>query len=177
MASNRVVHLSGCACMALFSASMAQAAEPPTAEPDRYVIKQDRPSIGTHIPRNVVEASRIPLNKRYDELTGEQRALIKSQYESMAAGDEPPFPANGLAPIYKTLARAQQSVLVKGPVVIFVDVNAAGEATAVQVLQSPDPQFSRYVASVLMREKYKPARCGGTPCAMQYPFRMTFAVR
>jgi hypothetical protein len=30
------------------------------------------------------------------------------------------------------------------------------------------------VAAVLMLQKYKPTLCGGSPCTMQFPFRMGF---
>jgi hypothetical protein len=38
------------------------------------------------------------------------------------------------------------------------------------------PKMTKAMASVLMLEKYKPAVCGGSPCQMQFPFRMNFHV-
>jgi outer membrane biosynthesis protein TonB len=54
---------------------------------------------------------------------------------------------------------------------LAVDVNSSGEATAVSVMSSPDDRLTQYAAGVLMKAKYKPARCNGAPCAMEYPVR------
>ena len=163
--------------VAIGLATAAFAALVQSAEPARYAIKQSEPDTGTRIPSNIVEGSRLPLDKRYAELTPEQQKLLKSQYEQMGDADEPPFPANGLGPLYRQIARGQQKLLARGPLTMFVDIDATGTAIAVQVLQSPDPQATRYVAAVLMEEKYKPALCDGTPCRMQFPFRIDFRVR
>jgi hypothetical protein len=125
----------------------------------------------------VVKRSVVPLNRRYQELSAEEQALVKSQYEGMAADDEPPFPAYGLAPIYRAIADAQDRLLVRGPLTLFVNVDAEGVAQSVSVIASPDPQMSKAAAWALMRHRYKPARCEGRPCAMAYPFRMELDVK
>lgn len=143
----------------------------------RYSLKQDQPDIGTNIRRDIVSGSILPLDKRYAELTREQRATIKSQYEQMEADDEPPFPIDGLGPLYKVMAVAQQRLLVTGSLTLLVEVNSQGEANSVSVLQPGDPEMVKFVASVLMLQKYKPAVCQGNPCTMQFPFRISFATR
>ena len=60
---------------------------------------------------------------------------------------------------------------------MFVTVDSQGRAKSVSVLQSPDPKMTQYAAGVLMLETYKPALCDGTPCTMQFPFRITFSTR
>lgn len=55
-------------------------------------------------------------------------------------------------------------------------IDAHGNAIAVEVFKSPDPQMTKAMAGVLMLEKYKPAVCGGSPCQMQFPFRTIFRV-
>jgi hypothetical protein len=121
-----------------------------------------------------VSGSVLPLNKRYGELSAEQQAYVKAQYESIGPNDEPPFPLDGLGPIYKAIADGQQRFLVAGSMSLAVEINGQGDATSVSVLQSPDPGLTKFVASVLMFQKYKPALCDGTPCTMQFPFRITF---
>ena len=143
----------------------------------RYSLKADLPDTGSSIRRDVVTSSRIPFDKRYSELTSEQRELLKRQYERMGNDDEPPFPVDGLGPIYKALAAAQKKLLVEGSMVLFVEVDRGGQATSVSVLRSPDPEMTRVAAAVLMLEKYKPAVCDGAPCKMQFPFRMEFKTR
>jgi hypothetical protein len=140
----------------------------------RYSIKQDEPSTGSTIRREIVIGGIVPFDKRYSELTVEQQRVLKSQYERMGDADEPPFPANGLRPIYQMLASGQQELRANGPLTIFVEVDSQGRATKVSVLQSPNPEMTKFAASVLLLEKYKPAVCNGIPCTMEFPFRITF---
>src|SRR5882672_12925876 len=81
----------------------------------RYSIRQDVPSTGSTIGREIVTGGLVPFDKRYAELTGEQQRVLKSQYERMGGADEPPFPVNGLRPIYLMLANGQQVLRVNGP--------------------------------------------------------------
>jgi len=154
--------------------SAAQAAD--ELPPPVYSIKQDVPSTGTNIPRKVATSSEIPLNRRYSELTPAEQALVKSRYEAMLPLDEPPYPIDGLLPLFNAVRKAQDVALAQGELTMFVDVNAQGEATSVSVMKSPDAKLTQAVASVLMLTKYKPALCRGQPCSMGYPFRMTFSV-
>jgi TonB-like protein len=138
----------------------------------RYSIKQDEASTGSR--REIVIGGIVPFDKRYSELTVEQQRILKSHYERMGDADEPPFPVNGLRPIYLMLASGQQELRVHGPLTIFVEVDSQGRATKVSVLQSPSPEMTKFAASVLLLEKYKPAVCNGIPCTMEFPFRITF---
>ena len=140
----------------------------------RYSLKQDQPSTGTSIPREVLRGSVLPLDKGYREFSAAERSFVKSQYEAMEPNDEPPFPVNGLRPIYKLIATGQQKLLVTGRMVLVAEINEQGEATSVSAFQSPDPEMTKFVATVLMLQKYKPAVCNGSPCKMQFPFRMEF---
>jgi hypothetical protein len=140
----------------------------------RYSLRQDQPDIGTNIKREVARGSVLPLDKGYPDLSPEEQSYVKSQYEPMRANDEPPFPVNGLRPIYKAIATIQQKLLVTGGMSLVVDINDQGQATSVSVLRSPDSEMTKLVASVLMLQKYKPALCSGSPCSMQFPFRVTF---
>ena len=158
----------------LASPVMAQAQD--AASPERYSIKQASPTTGTSIPKDLVKGGLIPLNRRYAELTPEQQRLLKSRYEAMAENDEPPFPLDGLEPVYSLITKGQAKFLARGPMEIHVDIDASGDAKAVRIFQSPDEDLTKFAASVLLLTKYKPAVCGGAPCAMSYPFSMTFSV-
>lgn len=153
---------------------LAAAADPAT--PPRYSIKQDHPDVGSHILREAV-TSDLPMNKPYGELTPEQRLIVKSQYEGMASDDEPPYPLNGPRSLYKAMSSAQDKLHVSGKLSLIVDVDSSGQPTAVSMLSSPDPELTRFAAAVLITTKYKPARCKGEPCAMQFPFRINFTLR
>ena len=143
--------------------------------PPAYRLKQDQASTGTNIRSTLVSGSPIPLNRRYAEMTAEERRLVKSQYEPMA-DDEPPCPVNGLGPVYADVQKVVQKLQGVGPMSFAVDVNSDGEATAVTVMLAADPQLTRTVASVLMLTKYKPAICAGRPCAMACPFRIQASI-
>ena len=143
----------------------------------RYSLKEDQPGIGTNIKRDIVSGSVVPLDKTYAQLSRQERDYVRSQYEHMGPNDEPPFPLNGLQPIYKVIAAGQQKLLVTGSMTLVVDINSQGEATSVSVLESSDPEMAKFAASVLMLQRYKPALCNGAPCTMQFPFRIAFEKR
>jgi hypothetical protein len=171
---NRLIGLLTAATMIGTLCATAQAAE--ELPPPIYAIKQDVPSIGTNIPRKVATSSDIPINRRYGELTPAEQEIVKSRYEAMMPLDEPPYPADGLLPLFNAIRKVQDAVLAQGDLTMFVDVDAQGRATSVSVMKSPDSKLTQAVASVLMLTKYKPAVCGGQPCSMGYPFRMKFSV-
>ncbi len=157
------------------------AGEPPSQK--RYSLKQDEPSTGTHVSRERIVGS-TPLDKRYSELTREQQDAFKSQYEQMAENDEPPFPIDGLGPLYKAIAEVHKQLLrtrfglgVNGLLALHVQVDSQGRATSVSAYRSPDPEMTKYAAAVAMLTKYKPAVCGGQPCAMVFPIRIELMSR
>lgn len=141
------------------------------AEPDRYSIKQSTPNTGTNIPRSEA-IGELPFEKTYSQLTPDQQRRVKFQYERMEESDEPPFPINGLGPLYRAISKGQQLLHVSGLLDIHVQINSKGEATSVSVLKSPSEEMTRFVAHVAMLTKYKPAVCSGQPCAMVFPLRI-----
>jgi hypothetical protein len=148
-------------------------ADDQTAKPDEvYRIKQDRPTTGTNISREIISATKVPLNRRYEDLTDEQKRVVRSQFDNLNPDDEPPYPANGLEPVFRLVQKAVQKLHVRDELTVVALVDANGEATGVQVLRGTDQELIRAVATVLMTTKYKPALCAGKPCAMGYPFRI-----
>lgn len=162
-------------CIAFLAFASATAAAD-TSTPEQFVLKQSDPHVGTNIKKSVVQSTQLPLNKRYAELTSKEQAILKAQYEKMPEGDEPPYPARGLAPIFKSISEGQQKLLVEGPLSIDVEVAADGTPSKVYVHQSPSPEMTRFVAAILMFEQYKPGLCSGMPCRMAFPFRMQFRI-
>jgi hypothetical protein len=142
------------------------------AEPELYTVKQAAPSAGSSIRRPIVVAGTTPLDKRYADLTTEQKNGLKSVYEKMGDNDEPPFPASGLMPLYRKLAEVHEKLdlLYKGPVTMYVQVDSQGNPGALYVVESPDQQISQAVANMLAVQKFKPALCNGTPCSQRYVF-------
>lgn len=163
-----------CASAPLLVALCCSAAQ---ADDRQYNIKQDEPRTGSMIRRYEIQGSTLPINKRYHELSAGEREFLNSMYENIRPGDEPPFPAEGLKPIYDSVRKAQQKLLVTGKLILVVTVDSSGEASAVKAIGSPSDEMTRFVASVLMLVKYKPAVCGGSPCQMDYPFSFDFETR
>jgi hypothetical protein len=162
------------ACISLAYAQNLYAAD--SVPTPRYSIRQDTPDTGSNIKRNAVSGSRVPFEKRYEELTAAEKQIIKSQYEKMADDDEPPFPLYGLSSIYKSIYRGQQRLLVSGEIDIHLEIDEKGEPESAKVFQTPSQETAQFVASVLMLTKFKPAKCSGVPCKMSYPFSMIFQV-
>lgn len=142
----------------------------------QYDIKADSPRLGSRIIHKEVTGATIPINRRYQDLTLEEKAKVNQWYESMGPGDEPPFPEAGLGAIYNAIRVAQHRFLVRGELRMAVTVNSAGEATEVQAMKSPSPEMTQFAATVLMLTKYKPAQCQGQPCQMQFPLTLDLAV-
>jgi hypothetical protein len=114
----------------------------------------------------------IPLDKSYAELSPDQQLMVKAQYASLGASDEPPYPLNGLKEISQRIANSDVSASVDGELVMQVDVSSSGDATTVTTVHSPNASIARVAAIALQREKYKPAICHGQPCAMPFMYHV-----
>jgi hypothetical protein len=133
-------------------------------------------STGSILKKELRWKSKIPLNKTYAELTPEQKAELHALYEKLADGDEPPFPATGIKPIFNAIKKGQFVLQARGELNFGVTVGPDGVASKVDDfggVGGPNAyEMSQYVASVLVNAQYKPALCQGTPCTMQFPFRL-----
>jgi TonB family protein len=143
--------------------------------PKAAYLRQDAPT-GSNIRRSSV-TSALPVNKRYHELTDDQKAYLHASYESMGEGDEPPYPRDGLESLYAAIGRVQQALQVEGRLSFEVRVDGKGQATAVDFLSSPSPEMTNAVGRVAMLMPYKPALCKGQPCTMSFPVRFNLHLR
>jgi hypothetical protein len=124
-------------------------------------------------PRQVIgTATGWSFKKRYDQLSEAEKKSLHSMYESIAEGDEPPYPVDGIEPIFRKM---QENLigLTPGKYLILVRVSASGDAKNVSLLKQPSVDDAKRISYFLVTAKYKPARCAGTPCAMDFPFPMT----
>jgi hypothetical protein len=142
----------------------------------QYVITDDENAArtGTVLRRPQGQGFPIPVKRRYEQLTPEQKAIVHSWYEHLEPGDEPPYPADGLAPMYDAIRRGQQKLVARGELEMAVTVGADGKAIEVQVMKSPSPEMTQFAGTVLLLTKYKPAICKGQPCRMQFPVLLRF---
>lgn len=128
-------------------------------------------STGTILKQDIRWNSKVPLNKTYEQLTEDQKTELFKMYDTLAPGDEPPFPAEGIKPIFSAIKNAQRVLQARGQLDMKVTVGPDGKAIKVDDVGSVNAgQMTRLATQVLMETKYKPALCHGEPCTMQYRF-------
>lgn len=159
------------ALLTVAAGAFAQDVSAPATAKKQYVYKHDEARVGSYIPRNMTVTD-YPIDVSYADLTPEQRASWKSQYLSMPADDEPPFPVAGIKRTMKAVLKAAQHTDSAGEIDAVVVVRDDGVPDSVTILKAPTPQLGTFVAQALMLEKFKPAICAGKPCAMEFPFKM-----
>jgi hypothetical protein len=115
--------------------------------------------------------SKIPLNKTYGQLSAGQKAELHKMYESLAPGDEPPFPEEGIKPIFTAIKDAQSRLQARGVLNMAVTVGPDGRAIKVENFGDVEnAEMTEVTQKALLRTKYKPAMCSGSPCTMQFRF-------
>jgi hypothetical protein len=150
-------------CFALgfsFFAVAASAQSQTVAGTPQYGIKEDMPRTGSHIRRDAVRPTNIAINRGYADLSPEERQRFLENYENLPAGDEPPFPVEGLRALLDPILKAQQKLLVKGDLFLIATIDAK----------------TKVAASIFYLTKFKPAVCGGSGCQMEFPLRLSFVV-
>jgi hypothetical protein len=126
---------------------------------------------GTILKKDLRWTSRIPLNKTYGQLTEAQKAELHKMYETLPAGDEPPFPAEGIKPIFNAIKNAQRVLQARGALDLAVTVGPDGKAIKVDDYSNlRSTQMADVAQQVLLLTRYKPGMCSGSPCTMQYRF-------
>jgi hypothetical protein len=143
----------------------------------QYGVKDSAAPTGSNIKRYVTQGSEIPINRTYAELSPEEKASVNRYYENIEPGDEPPFPLEGLAPIYKAFAKLQSRLAAKGNLVLVATVDADGSVAEVKAIGSPSPEITMAAANIIIVSKFKPAICKGQPCKMDFPFSFAFALQ
>ncbi|MEJ0085046.1 MAG: hypothetical protein WDO72_05165 [Pseudomonadota bacterium] len=126
---------------------------------------------GTILKKDIRWTSKIPLNKTYGELTEAQKEELHKMYESLPPGDEPPFPINGIKPIFTAIKNAQRTLQARGALDLAVTVGPDGKAIKVDDFSNlRSTQMAELAQQVLLLTTYKPGVCSGQPCTMQFRF-------
>jgi hypothetical protein len=134
-----------------------------------YVLKESAPRVGTQIKAEILR-SPLPFDRTFEELSTEQVATLRANYDHLAANDEPPYPEGGLGRIGTEISRLPRNPMTHGSLVLTVRVDERGVAQSTAIHKSPDDGLAAAVAAIVMQAKYKPATCAGAPCAMDFPF-------
>jgi hypothetical protein len=159
-----------------FSNGMPPGAAPKAPLQDtKYALKEDHAHVGSLLKRDVVVSS-VPPDKSYEELTPEQKQMVRSAYPALAPEDEPPYPLKGEKALYSALRQALNRLDVTGTLKLYVLVGADGKAKSVTAIGSPSPEMTRFASMAVMLQKYKPAACHGEPCDMIYPMSFKFTM-
>jgi hypothetical protein len=116
----------------------------------------------------------LPYDRAYEQLSPEQKTVLRAEYDSVGPKDEPPYPKYGLSEVADAVARMPVRAPIDGEVVLTVRVDERGDAKSVSVYKTPDAKLSNLVAATLTRIKFKPGLCEGRPCAMDYVFKYHF---
>lgn len=157
------------ACGVLFAALCVAQVRPENS------IREEQPRTGSHIRQDVAHSS-IPINLPYAQLSPDDRSAFNANYESIAEGDEPPFPLKGLRALIDPIQKAQEKLFARGELFLVATIGPDGKARQVSSYRSPGPEMTNFAAQALMLTPFKPAICSGKPCTMDFPLRMTFRV-
>ena len=137
-------------------------------------IEQDAPNTGSMLKRKVMRGGSLPVNKRYEQFSDDEKQLFHDRYERIEPGDEPPFPADGMRPLFDAIIKANQRLDARGVLYLVADVDAAGVVTNVSVESDTDQRMIEFAARALLVTRFKPAVCKGRPCKMQFPLAFEF---
>jgi len=114
----------------------------------------------------------VPPALPYSSLNKEQQAVIRSYYLVLQDDDTPPYLWRGQKDVMRVFAEATRLSSASGDLWLNVLIDGEGKPVSVTMLKKPSEDVAQYAASLLMRQKYTPAVCGGQPCAMSFPFRV-----
>jgi hypothetical protein len=143
----------------------------------QYDMALGAPELGTRIVYfKEVRGGAVPFKKTWEAMSKDEQRLIRQGYPMLHEEDEPPYPINGTAKLYRLISEGQSHILATGVLRMNVLVDSSGAPSTVTVFASPDPITTKVATFVVMKEKYKPALCAGIPCPMIFPFSMHFGV-
>jgi hypothetical protein len=145
----------------------------PAIEEHTFRISNTENHVGSLIPRQT--ATSPVSGARWADLSDSERRIVKNRYKALEAGDEPPYPIEGMRPLFAALTKVGHvDASFVGPVRMHVLVGADGKPKSVTTVGKLPPEAARYFGSILMITTYKPAVCHGQPCEMIYPLVMNF---
>jgi len=159
--------------IAVATAAHATTSERPAPGKPADLRDDGLPHLGTrYIP--VPKATELEFDKSWNQLSYSQQRIIRNWYENLDINDEPPYPVEGLAPMYADIVKVQARVAVNGHLFASVTVDATGKATKVSFLEIPDQELKEVLAFIMLKPAYKPGKCNGKPCEMEFPVQADF---
>ena len=157
------------------AAALALCAELPlaTAADDsefRYRGREYTPT-GSNVSRRLTWSSKLPFDKKYDELTAAQIAYVRDQYDGLKPDEEPPFPKDGLRDVFRHVdENVDQSTprLEAGALMVVASVDANGAVQSLKFYKTPNGFAMGALGQALMHTPFKPAKRNGAPVPMDF---------
>jgi hypothetical protein len=156
------------AALVLLPDAQAQTQSPPPT----LILKEDEAHVGSNLRRPRIEAEALPLNHTYEQLSEADRRRLHEVYPDLKEGDEPPYPLRGLRAVYEPLSRDREGVIDE-PMQARIMVGPDGRMQSLKMIKSPGFRAEAFLTKVMSKVEFKPARCGGEPCAMEFPVSVT----
>jgi hypothetical protein len=146
---------------------ISSAALPAAVQRKNYAYRGTQHSIESMLPEKFAEAT-LP-GGPWADMSEDERETFRQQYAALEAGDEPPYPAQGMREVAVLIKKVHDAFPnYRGPVQVQVLVGPDGKAESVTTVGKVPADVNRYVASALTVTPYKPAVCQGAPCAMRF---------
>lgn len=131
-----------------------------------YRILRREASMGSYIPETVSKNSPFS-GVPWAEMSDGQRENFKRAYATLADGDEPPYPVNGLRPLVTAISEMHGTLFDHyGQVRMHVLVGADGKPKSASTIGKVREDVAKFIGRTLMLTTYKPAMCDGKPCEM-----------
>jgi hypothetical protein len=136
-----------------------------------FAIKQEQPDLGSQLRRRIGFSS-FPLDKTYPELGEPGLRVVREAFQKLRPGDDPPFPETSLRSVITLVESARQET--DGPLRIHLvmQVDENGSAKLLAGAETTNEQLLANIVSVLTAVKFRPGRCDGKPCMMEFPFSL-----
>jgi hypothetical protein len=158
-----------------FRAGRLAGLAPRALAPEKFYLKDDETHTGSNI-KEVLTTTSFPPDVGWKNMSPQMREQVKAWFPTLEEGDEPPYPEQGIKPVFKLLREAARAYdLYKGKIIILTTVEADGKASSASCIGDVDDKVRYFTSVAAMSQSYKPARCRGQPCKMVFPYNFRFS--
>lgn len=148
----------------------------PAGNYDEFGLNDDDPAFRALAQREAARRA-PPKDANWIALTPDQKQVVRHAYPALDDRDEPPYPLKGMRPFHAEVSALYAKMPeYEGEGMVYVTVGADGVPTSATTYGVTHQEFGRYLSMVVMMQRFKPALCAGTPCAMIFPIRFSFAL-
>lgn len=147
---------------------------PRTLASEKFYLKDDEVHTGTNL-KDTLAVTSLPLDAGWARMSPQLQEQVRSWFPALEEGDEPPYPEQGIKPVFKLLRDAAgRHNVTSGKIIVLVTVEADGKASSASTIGNVDDKVRYFAGVAAMAQRYKPARCHGQPCKMVFPYNFKF---